>query len=305
MSTSLIDRLINNKLTDDDQDFVMVALAKRKKPKSHELLKYPEFTANYLHQSDLLFLPHDTSSGKPGDVGYKYVLVVVDSGSKMIGLEAIKTKTPSAVVVAMKKIYARGPLKTPTRLNTDNGTEFKGAFNTYTRGLKINHKMGLPDRHATTKHVEVINGVISKVIFNLQYRAEAKSNWKKHNTDWVKILPDIEKLYNAKMKKRLKKNPIKITPGKYKDPAKNDKVIIPIGTKVYKFLDRPQDPVGNKKLGSNWRATDLRIEKEPRHIEDYAILPDQSTVGYVLSGFDRTRLFPKHSFTLASRVKKQ
>lgn len=296
MSSAFIDRLINNKLTDDDQTFVQVALAKRKKPKAHELLKYPEFTPNYLHQADLLFLPHDK--------GYKYVVVVVDSGSKMIGLEPIKNKTPSTVVVAMKKIYARGPLKTPTRLNTDNGTEFKGAFKTYMSQLKINHQMGLPDRHATTKHVEVINGVISKVIFNLQYREEAKSNWTKQNTEFVSILKDIEKLYNAKIQKRLKKRPIKITPGEYKEPRKGDSVIIPIGTKVYKYLDRPQDPVGNKKLGSNFRATDLRLEKEPRFITDYILLPDQTTVAYTLSGYDRTRIFPKHSFTLASRVKK-
>ena len=74
---------------------------------------------NNNHQADILFLTSDR--------GYKYALVVVDTGSRLCEAIPLKTKSSSAVLKAFMKMYdEHNILKLPKRIEMDPGTEFKG-----------------------------------------------------------------------------------------------------------------------------------------------------------------------------------
>lgn len=59
MASTLVDRIINNKQTDEDTKFLQYMMRKRKKPKKSELLKFPNYRPDFLHVADLIELPQD------------------------------------------------------------------------------------------------------------------------------------------------------------------------------------------------------------------------------------------------------
>jgi len=74
-----------------------------KRPKKDSKLNTPMIDATIepdaTAQADLLFLPHDK--------GYKYALVVVDLGSRLVDAEPLKTKDAATVRDACKAVFAR------------------------------------------------------------------------------------------------------------------------------------------------------------------------------------------------------
>ncbi len=84
-------------------------------PKKDTPIEAPHFqpsSKNALHQTDLLYLPKDN--------GFEYCLVVVDCGPEHI--------CARAVLVGIKKVYARHILEPPFDLTVDSGSVFKGEF---------------------------------------------------------------------------------------------------------------------------------------------------------------------------------
>ena len=76
-----------------------------KRPKKDSKINEPHFQLikhNYIDQADILFLPNDN--------GYKYLLVVVDIGSRLTDVEPLKEKSASEVKKAFEKIYERDKL---------------------------------------------------------------------------------------------------------------------------------------------------------------------------------------------------
>ena len=71
------------------------------------------------YQADLI----DTSRLADYNLGYKYVLVVIDCFSRYLWCELLKTKTCGEMVVALEKVFLRGA--SPNILSTDEGSEFK------------------------------------------------------------------------------------------------------------------------------------------------------------------------------------
>ena len=61
--------------------------------------------------------------------------------------------------------------------------------------------------------------------------------------------------------------------GKIPDVKLKDNVIIPIGSKVRLKLFKPKGALDNN-LGGDFRATDIRYEKEFKTITDFLIKPD-------------------------------
>src|SRR5690606_29626929 len=97
-------------------------------------------------QSDLLFMPHD------GD--YRYILVVVDLGSRATDAEPLKAKTGKAVISGFKKIFKRGIIKTPKRMEVDAGAEFKGETARFLKSLNIWIRVAKVARHRQQALVE-------------------------------------------------------------------------------------------------------------------------------------------------------
>ena len=106
----------------------------KKPPKERTVPKIIDFEPNATHQMDLVYLTHDQVK----KTKYRYALSVMDTATRLGDAEPLSQRRPEDVIKALKKIYKRGPLKKPSvRITTDNGSEFKGAFNktkdSYTR----------------------------------------------------------------------------------------------------------------------------------------------------------------------------
>jgi hypothetical protein len=78
---------------------------------------------NTIQQADILYLPDDN--------GFKYLLVVVDLGSRLMDAQELKNRDATTVRNAMIKLYKRKILQEPLVLQVDDGSEFKGPFKTH------------------------------------------------------------------------------------------------------------------------------------------------------------------------------
>ena len=83
-----------------------------KAPPKDEGVNMPKFyvpVKNAVHQVDLLFLPTDRG-------GFKYLLVCVDVFSRKVDCQPLKSKSATAVLNGIKKIYSRSTLDFPKKL---------------------------------------------------------------------------------------------------------------------------------------------------------------------------------------------
>ena len=141
----------NQKVTNDMLHNLYI---KPTRDKGSNMPRYPDFQDNYYHQADLLFLPNDD--------GYKYALVVVDVGSRLIDARALKSKQSKEILKAFKSIYGGKILKPVTNvIGFDSGAEFKGEVAKYVEDvLDVHVKIAKPDRHRQQSIVERKNKVM-------------------------------------------------------------------------------------------------------------------------------------------------
>ena len=90
-------------------------------PKHIDHPHYYVTKVSQIHQADLLFLPHDRVYQNT----YKYALTLVDIASRYKAVRPLRTKKASEVASLLADIYKKGPLKYPSELHVDSGTEFK------------------------------------------------------------------------------------------------------------------------------------------------------------------------------------
>jgi hypothetical protein len=237
--------------------------------------------ANNNHQIDLLMMPDDN--------GCKYILVVIDLGTRYIGAEALKEKTPEKVKDALIKIYKNSKyLKTPKMLEMDDGGEFKGEFKKYfeNEGVLMNYKKA--GRHRQQASVETMNGIIGLYLNKRMLSNEIVIKGEELIADWVEDLPKLVEVLNY-INTEKKKKP--------KNETKRDKLsqngilpvcegasceIIPVGTKVRVILDEPRSIQGLK-LHGKFRKGDLRWDKTIRTIQLLSLRPNQPPM-YLVSG---------------------
>ena len=90
--------------------------------------RVPAMDINDRWMADLVDLTAQPSI-EPGSVGtspYQYILVVLNVFSKQLWVRALRTKTPAVVTEAFKEIL--NGESSPSRLDTDSGSEFTGPF---------------------------------------------------------------------------------------------------------------------------------------------------------------------------------
>ena len=101
-------------------DLVDKLLSKVPKDKGVNKSSWPRFAKNYQQSADLLFLPHDGI--------YKYALVVVDNGSRLVDAIPLSNKNAKHVADNFDELYKKSKiLDIPKYMYVDDGTEFKGA----------------------------------------------------------------------------------------------------------------------------------------------------------------------------------
>ena len=162
-----------------------------------------ELRANDIHQADLLFLPHDTVNGKI----YKYVLSVIDVGSRYKEAEPLKTKYSSEIAKAFETIYTRSLLKYPKTLNIDSGSEFRGEVKKLFTNHNVKLVVGEPGNHRAQGIVERFNKTLAEKLFPTQY-AQEMIQVDRRSTEWVKNLPSIIKVLNETETRLINQKPI-------------------------------------------------------------------------------------------------
>jgi hypothetical protein len=214
---------------------------------------------NTIQQADLLYLPDDN--------GFKYLLVVVDLGSRLMDAQEIKNRDATTVRNAMIKLYKRKILQEPVVLQVDDGSEFKSVFKShFSYFFKIHtHEAG---RHRQQALVESRNKILGKIIFRFQQIQELHTG--EQNTEWVRYLRKIIQAIN----KHYEETPEVIDSMNNMPRADGDsKYVYPIGTKVRKQLDHPKGTTGEKLFGK-FRSTDYRWDQKISTITSVYLAPD-------------------------------
>lgn len=248
------------------EDIVENIFKKPKRDKGDSMPHYQTYPLNYKHQCDLLYLPHDGQ--------YKYALVVVDVGTRLMDAEPLKNKTPQHVADALEDIYNRDILSHPQKLYFDAGTEFKGRFLKYLEENNISHRASKPYRHRQTALAEYKNKIIGKVLFKRMIQEEILIG--EISTQWVNYLPTVVKDINTKIKNK------KVVKQEDTFPCQGDSCnLLEQGTKVRVALDAPREFLTGKRLTGNFRETDIRYDLTPRTITSTLIKARQPPL-YIL-----------------------
>ena len=249
-----------------------------------------------IHQADLLFLPTDKR--------FRYLLVVVDAFTKMVDMEALKTKNSGTVLSAMKKIWSRKYLSKPKMIQVDAGSEFKDAFSKYMSTHKVGIRVAETARHRQQGLVEATNGKISKGI-NYQMLVEELQTGKQNNK-WIHLLPDLREWVNLGKEKNEKLAAVKFDSERKDEPRcmGNDCDILPPGTRVRVALDYPQTAVGNERLIGKFRVGDIRWSKQIMRVVMFFLRPNQPVL-YRLSGKPNTVAYTRNQLQVVDGGKEQ
>ena len=150
-------------------------------PASRHILR-PKFdiaTPNEVHQTYLLFLPHDRLPR--GRKTYKYALTIVDVASRYKEAEPLVTKEAKEVAEALSRIYRRSPLKWPKLLQVDPGREFMGAVN------QLLAKHDIEVRRGRVR----FNRTLNERLFGHQYAQEMRLPSGERSSEWIARLPAV------------------------------------------------------------------------------------------------------------------
>jgi hypothetical protein len=208
---------------------------------------------NYNFMADVLFLPETKK-------GFKYLLVVVDIGTNACDFEPIKDKASETILQAFQKIMKRKYLDKPyASIRTDDGKEFRGAFQSWMTENSIFHKISAPGRHKQTGNVEILNKDLGRILNGYMNSIEEKTG--KQYKEWIEILPTVRKMLNE----------FRIIPegDPFTDVYPSPDVVeskFQVGDIVYRIADEPLDALGNKQPTKAFRTGDYRWDLTPRRI---------------------------------------
>jgi len=161
-------------------------------------------------QIDLIDLSRTESNG------YKYIMTTVDTFSKYVWLNKLKSKDVKTTTKALKDVLNR--IKTlmqqmnaedgadritqPRAIQTDNGTEFKGSFNEEIEERDMKHIYGEPYHSTSQGVVERMNRTVRNKILKLKLLNQ-------DNNVWADKMDEIEFSINATYSDSTKTTPIK------------------------------------------------------------------------------------------------
>ena len=268
-----------------DLTFVDKLLTKPRRDKKN-LTHYPttQYEKDFIHQIDILFMPYDEHNKE------RYALVCIDMSSRLIDAEPLKNKDSPSVVSGLKQIYKRKILKQPNQIDTDAGSEFKGAFHTYLMSNNIKHKVALPNRHSQVALAENANKRIAKPLFKRMLEEEILTG--ESSISWKDDLYDIVKEINKKtiIRNKKKKKSANVNEFMCNGDACN---LLDIGAKVRHILDYPINFINKKRTGSLFRETDIRWSPDVHIITNILIKSNQPPL-YVIDNNENVAYTKNH-----------
>ena len=250
------------------------------KEKRNNTGHFLNFGADENHQADLLYLPHE----KRGNRTFKYALVVVDLGTRLMDAEPLSSKSPAAVLTALQKIYRRPYLSLPkVQMSVDPGSEFKGVFREYLEGKGVQMKVGAVNNHSSQAIVEGANKTIGKAIALRSGAQELKLD--STSTEWISDLSRIVKAYNEEVEETEPSDKEKLEEMLDKPPQCSGRscTLLDKGTKVRVMLNRPTSIVKGQKLTGKFRAGDIRWSRDIHTIDKVIVKPGSAPL-YRVSG---------------------
>lgn len=251
-------------------DVVTKLLRRPVKDKSNQKARYIRgFQKDLVHQADLLSVYEDS--------GYKYILVVVDAGTRLFDAVPLKSKTSSDVLAAFKKIYGGKILKSPANLQVDKGTEFHGDVLKWFLSIDTQVRYGRTARHRQQALVEARNRSIATMLYKRMMQEEFITGQK--STEWVGFLPQVIQTLNNKTKAHNKELAKKAARPPPKRPVE---IVLEQGTKVRPILEQPIGNLDGSPLTGHFRATDIRFDPEVRTIVQVMLHPGKPAM-YVLN----------------------
>ena len=268
-----------------DLSYVDKLLTKPRRDKKN-LAHYPttQYEKDFIHQIDILFMPYDEHNKE------RYALVCIDMSSRLIDAEPLKNKDSPSVVSGLKQIYKRKILKQPNQIDTDAGSEFKGAFHTYLMSNNIKHKVALPNRHSQVALAENANKRIAKPLFKRMLEEEILTG--ESSISWKNDLYDIVKEINKKtiIRNKKKKKSANVNEFMCNGDACN---LLDIGSKVRHILDYPINFINKKRTGSLFRETDIRWSPDVHIITNILIKSNQPPL-YVIDNNENVAYTKNH-----------
>ena len=248
-----------------------------------EYIPRPRWTVskpNQVHQSDLLFLPHDTIWGRV----YRYALVVIDVASRYKDAEALRTKDSGEISKCFSKIYSRR-LSWPGVLVVDSGREFMGSVTKLMEKHGVRIQRGQAGNHRSQAFAERANKTLSERLFSHQYAQEMVRDGR--SREWVKRLSQVLKAMNSEPTRLIGKDPssalgldmVDVKGESYKRPVGLGEDRLPPGVYV-RYLYAPGEGEG----GERRRATDPIWSLEVYNLVRSVVSSDQPVLYYLGEG---------------------
>lgn len=153
--------------------------------------------------------------------GYRYILVVIDTFSKYVWVEPVKTKSGIDVSKAMQKIFSRNN-RIPKNLMSDFGREYYNQnFKKLMEKYKIHHYSSFSSKKSSI--VERVNRTLKSLMWKeFSFQGTYK---------WVNILQDIVNKYNSSKHRTINMKPIDVT-------KKDEKRLLNESYKFIKIVDK-------------------------------------------------------------------
>ena len=140
---------------------------------------------NLYWQMDLIDMGHEL---KHDNLGFQYILTIIDIFSKYAWAKCLKSKHAKSVVKALKEILNNQP--TPRIIQSDNGLEFKNALMTKLLiKFHIKQIFSLPYRPQSQGCIGRSSGTIKRIMYAPMDRYKTKV--------WADILPMLIENYNT------------------------------------------------------------------------------------------------------------
>ena len=134
--------------------------------------------------------------------GYKYLLTVIDVLSKYAWVEPLKSKSATALVDALHRVWVRLGPRQPQKVQTDSGGEFYNAkVQAFFKKHGVNHFSAYGDLHGSV--VERWNRTLKTKMFRY---FTAKNTLK-----YIDVLPALVKMYNYTVHSSIQEKPVNVT----------------------------------------------------------------------------------------------
>ena len=140
--------------------------------------------------------------------GYKYLLTVIDVLSKFAWVEPLKSKSATAMVEALQRLWTRLGDRVPQKVQTDTGGEFYNAkVQAFFKKHGVIHFSTHGDPHGSI--VELWNRTLKTKMFRY---------FTAHNTlTYIDVLPALVKSYNHTFHSSIQEKPVNVNESNEKD----------------------------------------------------------------------------------------